>query len=79
MNKKGKVIIINLFMQIVGFIIGVVPQLRSLMIGSNAPLHVIEDSTSMLGYVSQIFNFKILELHKVQKNQGPCSLTLFNY
>ncbi|XP_027193107.1 protein PIN-LIKES 3-like isoform X2 [Cicer arietinum] len=34
---------------IVGFIIGVVPQLRSLMIGSNAPLHVIEDSTSMLG------------------------------
>ncbi|KAK2427247.1 protein PIN-LIKES [Trifolium repens] len=34
---------------IVGFIVGVVPKLRSLMIGSNAPLHVIEDSTSMLG------------------------------
>ncbi|CAL5188295.1 unnamed protein product [Lathyrus oleraceus] len=34
---------------IVGFIVGVVPQLHSLMIGSNAPLHVIEDSASMLG------------------------------
>ncbi|KAK2373332.1 protein PIN-LIKES [Trifolium repens] len=34
---------------IVGFIVGVVPKLRSLMIGSNAPLHVIEDSASMLG------------------------------
>lgn len=52
-------------MQIVGFIIGVVPQLRSLMIGSNAPLHVIEDSASMLGYASKIFIFKILKLHKV--------------
>ncbi|TKY70218.1 auxin efflux carrier family protein [Spatholobus suberectus] len=34
---------------IVGFIIGVVPQIRKLMIGSSAPLHVIEDSTTMLG------------------------------
>ncbi|XP_058777645.1 protein PIN-LIKES 3-like isoform X1 [Vicia villosa] len=34
---------------IVGFTIGVVPKLHSLMIGSNAPLHVIEDSASMLG------------------------------
>nr|ACJ85428.1 unknown [Medicago truncatula]AFK36849.1 unknown [Medicago truncatula]AFK46985.1 unknown [Medicago truncatula] len=34
---------------IVGFIVGVVPWLRRLMIGSNAPLHVIEDSASMLG------------------------------
>ncbi|PNY11324.1 auxin efflux carrier protein [Trifolium pratense] len=34
---------------IVGFTIGVVPKLNSLMIGSNAPLHVIEDSASMLG------------------------------
>ncbi|KAJ1380952.1 Membrane transport protein, partial [Sesbania bispinosa] len=34
---------------IVGFVIGVVPQLRNFMIGSNAPLHVVEDSASMLG------------------------------
>ncbi|XP_045813687.1 protein PIN-LIKES 3-like [Trifolium pratense] len=34
---------------IVGFTIGVVPKLNGLMIGSNAPLHVIEDSASMLG------------------------------
>lgn len=38
-------------MQIVGFTIGVVPKLHSLMIGTNAPLHVIEDSASMLGYI----------------------------
>jgi hypothetical protein len=57
MNNKGKIMIKILFMQIVGFIVGVVPKLRSLMIGSNAPLHVIEDSASMLGYASQIFIF----------------------
>ncbi|RDX79175.1 Protein PIN-LIKES 3 [Mucuna pruriens] len=34
---------------IVGFIIGVVPQIRKLMIGSDAPLHVLEDSVTMLG------------------------------
>ncbi|XP_020227003.1 protein PIN-LIKES 3 [Cajanus cajan] len=34
---------------IVGFIIGVVPQIRKLMIGSDAPLHVVEDSATMLG------------------------------
>lgn len=34
---------------IVGFIIGVVPPIRKLMIGSNAPLHVIEDSATMVG------------------------------
>jgi len=38
-------------MQIVGFIVGVVPLIRKLMIGSDAPLHVIEDSVVMLGYV----------------------------
>ncbi|KAG2376318.1 Protein PIN-LIKES 3 [Vigna angularis] len=34
---------------IVGFIVGVVPLIRKLMIGSDAPLHVIEDSVTMLG------------------------------
>ncbi|XP_019422512.1 PREDICTED: protein PIN-LIKES 3-like isoform X1 [Lupinus angustifolius] len=34
---------------IVGFIIGLVPQIRTFMIGSDAPLHVLEDSVSMLG------------------------------
>lgn len=43
-------------MQIVGFIVGVVPWLRRLMIGSNAPLHVIEDSASMLGYMHLKFS-----------------------
>ena len=54
MDMKGNVMIKIFFMQIVGFIVGVVPWLRRLMIGSNAPLHVIEDSASMLGYASQI-------------------------
>ncbi|XP_047176122.1 protein PIN-LIKES 3-like [Vigna umbellata] len=34
---------------IIGFIVGVVPLIRKLMIGSDAPLHVIEDSVTMLG------------------------------
>ncbi|KAJ4715358.1 Auxin efflux carrier family protein [Melia azedarach] len=34
---------------ILGFIIGVNPRIRSLMIGDTAPLHVIEDSASLLG------------------------------
>ncbi|CAL0313088.1 unnamed protein product [Lupinus luteus] len=34
---------------IVGFIIGVIPQIRKLLIGNDAPLHVIEDSATMLG------------------------------
>ncbi|XP_061341726.1 protein PIN-LIKES 3-like [Gastrolobium bilobum] len=34
---------------IVGFVIGVVPQVRNFMIGNNAPLHVIDDSVNMLG------------------------------
>ncbi|CAK7345959.1 unnamed protein product [Dovyalis caffra] len=35
---------------IVGFIIGVVPQLRKLMVGSDAPLRVLHDCASLLGY-----------------------------
>ncbi|ESW30036.1 hypothetical protein PHAVU_002G119300 [Phaseolus vulgaris] len=34
---------------IVGFMVGVVPLIRKLMIGSDAPLHVIQDSVTMLG------------------------------
>ncbi|MED6143498.1 hypothetical protein PIB30_006759 [Stylosanthes scabra] len=34
---------------IVGFIVGVVAPLRNLMIGSDAPLHVVEDSVTMVG------------------------------
>ncbi|GAB4847656.1 hypothetical protein Ancab_026718 [Ancistrocladus abbreviatus] len=34
---------------IVGFVIGMVPQLRSLLIGDDAPLHVIEDSAYLVG------------------------------
>ncbi|XP_020203336.1 protein PIN-LIKES 3 [Cajanus cajan] len=34
---------------ILGFIIGVIPQIRNFIIGNNAPLRVAEDSVSMLG------------------------------
>ncbi|RVW78893.1 Protein PIN-likeS 1 [Vitis vinifera] len=34
---------------IVGFIIGMVPHLRKLIIGGTAPLHVVQDSASLLG------------------------------
>ncbi|XVF62339.1 hypothetical protein PTKIN_Ptkin08bG0208800 [Pterospermum kingtungense] len=33
----------------IGFAIGAVPQIRNLIIGSNAPLHVVQDSASLLG------------------------------
>ncbi|GAB4848360.1 hypothetical protein Ancab_003053 [Ancistrocladus abbreviatus] len=33
----------------VGFLIGMIPQLRSLLIGSDAPLHVLPDSVSLVG------------------------------
>lgn len=36
-------------LQVVGFLIGVVPFLRNLMIGATAPLRVIEDTASLLG------------------------------
>ncbi|XP_034682563.1 protein PIN-LIKES 1-like isoform X2 [Vitis riparia] len=36
-------------LQIVGFIIGMVPHLRKLIIGGTAPLHVVQDSASLLG------------------------------
>ncbi|XP_031269290.1 protein PIN-LIKES 1-like isoform X2 [Pistacia vera] len=35
--------------KVVGFLIGVVPQIRNLMIGGTAPLRVITDSASLLG------------------------------
>lgn len=35
--------------QIVGFIVGLMPMLRNSMIGDEAPLRVIEDSTMMIG------------------------------
>ncbi|KAJ1434095.1 Membrane transport protein [Sesbania bispinosa] len=37
---------------IVGFAIGVITPIRNLMVGSNAPFHVVEDSASMLGEAS---------------------------
>ncbi|MBA0734867.1 hypothetical protein Gogos_018756 [Gossypium gossypioides] len=35
--------------QFVGFTIGLVPQIRNLVIGGNAPFHVVQDSASLLG------------------------------
>lgn len=69
-------------MQIVGFIVGVVPRLHSLMIGSNAPLHVIEDSASMLGYVYIYIhlNFCLQDfgklLHKVEYYATNCYIAV---
>ncbi|KAJ6753407.1 hypothetical protein OIU79_026275 [Salix purpurea] len=37
---------------IVGFIIGVVPQIRNSLIGASAPLHVVADSASLIGDAS---------------------------
>ena len=36
--------------QIVGFIVGLVPQIQRSMIGDEAPLRVVQDSASLLGY-----------------------------
>ena len=47
--------------QIIGLMIGVIPLLKSGLVGDNAPLRVIEDSVSMLGYVG--FSV-ILPIHK---------------
>lgn len=38
--------------KIVGFAIGVIPQIRNLMIGDGAPLRVIQDTTNLLGYIT---------------------------
>ncbi|KAL5707309.1 Protein PIN-LIKES 3 [Ranunculus cassubicifolius] len=38
----------SLSMAIVGFIVGVVPQIRKILIGESAPLRVIQDSASLL-------------------------------
>ncbi|QCD82193.1 Auxin efflux carrier [Vigna unguiculata] len=38
-----------LLLQIIGFVIGIISPVRNLIIGSGAPLHVVEESTSMLG------------------------------
>uniref|UniRef100_A0A7C9ECW8 Auxin efflux carrier family protein n=2 Tax=Opuntia streptacantha TaxID=393608 RepID=A0A7C9ECW8_OPUST len=37
---------------IVGFMVGMIPPLRNLLIGRNAPLHVIQDSVYMIGEAS---------------------------
>ncbi|OAY61024.1 protein PIN-LIKES 3 [Manihot esculenta] len=34
---------------LVGFVVGVIPQFRKALIGDNAPLHVVQDSASLLG------------------------------
>ncbi|ONK71054.1 uncharacterized protein A4U43_C04F4230 [Asparagus officinalis] len=44
----------------IGFIVGVVPWLKSLMIGASAPLRVIQDSTALLGDGSVPCNTLIL-------------------
>lgn len=36
--------------QLVGFVVGAIPLARKALIGESAPLHVIQDSASLLGY-----------------------------
>ncbi|KAM7519923.1 hypothetical protein LguiB_018885 [Lonicera macranthoides] len=40
---------------IAGFVIGTVSPVRKLMIGDSAPLHVVQDSASLLAYISLTF------------------------
>ncbi|KAH7653584.1 Membrane transport protein [Dioscorea alata] len=58
MNKKNKGVLNQLLEElttppiisaIVGFVVGVIPWLKSLIIGANAPLRVIQDSITLLG------------------------------
>lgn len=35
--------------QVVGFLVGSIPQVRKVLIGNSAPLRVVEDSASLLG------------------------------
>ena len=50
-----------------------VPQLRKLLIGSTAPLRVLQDSTSMLGYVSHLYpQFKLLLSRALIRCFIPC-------
>lgn len=46
--------------QIIGFIVGTLPQLRNSLIGSSAPLRVVQDSASLLGYIYHICPFFML-------------------
>ncbi|XP_027345036.1 protein PIN-LIKES 3-like isoform X2 [Abrus precatorius] len=48
-NFNFKAIFAPSTLGIAGFIIGVIPQIRNFVIGSDASLHVVEDSLSMLG------------------------------
>lgn len=45
-------------MQIIGMIIGVVPQFRKLLVGDSAPLHVVQDSVVVLGWASSTTQFE---------------------
>ena len=45
------IIVILSCVQIVGLVFGATPWLKNLVIGDNAPLRVIQDSVTLLGYV----------------------------
>ncbi|KAK0603855.1 hypothetical protein LWI29_009417 [Acer saccharum] len=47
--------------KIIGFMVGVIPQLRKVLIGDSAPLRVVEDCTSLLGTRGTL-TMKILDL-----------------
>lgn len=39
------------FPQFVGFLVGLVPQIRGLLIGDASPLHVLQDTAVLVGYI----------------------------
>jgi hypothetical protein len=56
-------LILSIFHQILGFIFGATTFLRNLIIGSEAPLRVIQDSIKLLGYEFLSFDLQLFRLN----------------
>ncbi|MBA0793687.1 hypothetical protein Gohar_018075, partial [Gossypium harknessii] len=48
-GEKVDKLLIESSKEFIGFTMGLVPQIRNLVIGGNAPFHVVQDSASLLG------------------------------
>ncbi|MBA0643192.1 hypothetical protein Goklo_027503, partial [Gossypium klotzschianum] len=49
-GEKVDKLLIESSREFIGFTMGLVPQIRNLVIGGNAPFHVVQDSASLLGH-----------------------------
>ncbi|MBA0844845.1 hypothetical protein Goarm_022455, partial [Gossypium armourianum] len=49
-GEKVDKLLIESSKEFIGFTMGLVPQIRNLVIGGNAPFHVVQDSASLLGH-----------------------------